>query len=425
MPRLFRRSQSKKREAPSSDRYAVALDVGTAVVKALVFSISEDGQTAKVLGVGRTPQTLGDMHSGAVADISGVVRNTNRALELAAEQAGVMPEQAILGIAGELVKGTTTTVCYERAQPQAKIDMSELKNILHKVQWKAFDQVRQQLSQETGLSEIDVKLINAAIVDVTIDGYKVTNPIGFQGKTVKIGIFNAYAPLVHLGALQSITSELDLDLLSIAAEPYAVARSTGLEDAGEFNAIFIDVGGGTTDVAVVRNGGIEGTRMFALGGRAFTNRLANVLSSSFEEAEKIKLDYTAGKLTGDLKQTVAAAFKKDAAVWSDGIELSLAEFKDLDMLPSRIMLCGGGSYLPDLSAVLKEKQWWSRLPFTKAPAVSFVSPKDVTTVTDATGELRGREDITPMGLVNLALDVTGSEEVIPGILRRIVKLLQN
>jgi cell division protein FtsA len=413
----------KKKERPG--RHAVALDVGTAVVKALVFSIDPAQLKGEVIGVGRAQQSLGDMHSGAVSDISGVVRNAAAALEQAEEQAGIQADQVILGIAGELVKGTTTTVRYERARPQTRIDLAELKNILHKVQWKAFDQVRRQLAEETGLAEIDVKLINAAIVDVTIDGYKVTNPVGFQGKTVKIGIFNAYAPLIHLGALQTIARDLDLDLLSIAAEPYAVARSTGLEDAGEFSAIFMDIGGGTTDIAVVRNGGIEGTRMFALGGRAFTKRLSTVLGCSFEEAEKKKLAYTAGKLDAKDQEIVGKAIRKDADVWRDGIELSLSEFTDLDLLPTRIMLCGGGSYLPDIKRVLSESAWFKRLPFPKQPTVHFINPSEVTNIVDRTGDLRGREDITPMGLANLALDYAGEEQVMSGLLRKAVKLLQN
>lgn len=413
----------KPKERPG--RHAIALDVGTAVVKALLFSIDPDQVKGEVVGVGRVQQTLGDMHSGAVSDISGVVRNAAAALEQAEEQAGIQADQVILGIAGELVKGTTTTVRYERARPQTRIDTAELKNILHKVQWKAFDQVRRQLADETGLAEIDVKLINAAIVDVMIDGYRVTNPIGFQGKTVKIGIFNAYAPLIHLGALQTIARDLDLDLLSIAAEPYAVARSTGLDDAGEFSAVFIDIGGGTSDIAVVRNGGIEGTRMFALGGRAFTKRLSGVLGSSFDEAEKVKLAYSAGKLEGKQKADVSRAIASDAEVWRDGVELSLSEFTDMDLLPTRIMLCGGGSYLPDLKRVLSEGTWWKKLPFPKAPSVSFITPNEVTNIVDRTGLLRGREDITPMGLANLALDYAGEERVMSNMLRRVVKLMQN
>jgi cell division protein FtsA len=401
--------------------FVISLDIGTEFVKALVCEIVHD--KAVVRGVGRQRQHLGDMQAGAVTDIAGVIENCEQALARAADMAGTMPEQVVMGIAGELVKGATTTVHYERARPDSKIDLSELKNIVHKVQWKAFDQVRQQLAWETGHSEIDVKLVNAAIVDVRIDGYRVTNPVGFQGKDVTIGIFNAFAPLVHLTALQAIPEELDLDLLSIAAEPYAVARCLGVEDQSELSAVFIDVGGGTTDVAVVNNGGLIGTKMFALGGRSFTKRLASALNQPFDKAEEFKLAYTAGDLDGPSAKLVKEALVGDAQVWLSGVELTLSEFGNVDLLPARILLCGGGTELPEIARVLNGAKWYKSLPFAKKPTVNFIKPADIANVEDATGLLTNPQDVTPMGLANLALDLAGHEELLPSILRRAVKAI--
>lgn len=395
------------------------------MIKALIFRIEEGAEQATVIGVGKRHQKLGNMQSGAVSDIEGVVYLCEQAINDAVEMCGEDPSQTILGIAGELVKGSTTTIRYERANPKTKIDLPELKNIIQKVQWKAFDQVRKQLSWETGLSEIDVRLINAAIVDVRIDGYRVTNPLGFQGKDVSISIFNAYAPLVHLGALQSIADDLGLDVLTIAAEPYAVARSVGIEDAVEFSAVFIDVGGGTTDIAVVRNGGLEGTKMFALGGRAFTKRLADQLSVSFEEAEKIKIGYSKGKLPSGLMHKVKDALDTDCKVWLSGIELALEEFSGIDLLPSKILLCGGGSALKGLKSSLLTEDWTEELPFAKKPKVHFMKPEDVVNVKDDTGKLKTQQDVTPMALANLAIDLAGQEDVLHSSLRRAVKLMQH
>ncbi len=403
--------------------YFISLDIGTEFVKALICEIVED--KAVVLGVGRQRQKLGDMQAGAVTDITGVIENCEIALARAEEMAGVMPEQVVMGIAGELVKGATTTVHYERARPDSKIDLAELKNIVHKVQWKAFDQVRQQLAWETGHNEIDVKLVNAAIVDVRIDGYRVTNPVGFQGKDVTIGIFNAFAPLVHLTALQAIPEELGLDLLSIAAEPYAVARCMGIEDQAEFSAVFVDIGGGTTDVAVVNNGGLVGTKMFALGGRSFTKRLASTLNVPFEEAERIKLGYAASGLDAPSMKVVREAMEGDAAVWLSGVELTLAEFGNLDILPSRVLLCGGGSALPEIRKQLQGASWYKSLPFAKKPSVHFINPSEVSNVKDSTGILKSQQDVTPMALANLALDLAGHEELLPSLLRRTVRAMAN
>lgn len=404
--------------------YALALDIGTEVVKALIFEIDMEDGKGVVKGVGREKQKLGDMQSGGVTNIEGVVSTCEKAIMKAKEEAQVLPDQVILGIAGELVKGTTTTVHYDRAKPKSKIDLSELKNIIHKVQWKAFDKVRKQLSWETGHEEIDVKLINAAIVDVKIDGYKITNPIGFQGKDVTISIFNAFAPLVHLGALQTIATELDMDLLSIAAEPYAVARCTGAEDSVEFSAVFIDIGGGTTDIAVVNNGGLEGTKMFALGGRAFTKRISNELGTTFEDAEKMKLQYSNSSLDSDKMHSIKNILDSDCRVWLSGVELALSEFSKVDLLPSKMMLCGGGSALPGIKSLLESDKWIKNLPFSKPPKVKYIKPSEVTNIVDKTGKLIDQQDITPMALANLAIELAGEEDVVHGVLRKVVKMMQ-
>jgi cell division protein FtsA len=403
----------------------LALDIGTEVAKALVFVIDPQEKTADIIGVGKERQKKGNMQSGAVSDIAGVIETCTVAIQKAVENAGVKKvKKAIVGIAGELVKGTTTTVHYERRNPDVRIDFPELKSIIQKVQLKAFERIKEQISWETG-QDIDVKLINAAIVDVRIDGYQVTNPIGFQGKDVSVSIFNAYAPMIHLGALQAIADELHVDLLSIAAEPYAVARSVDYDDVLDFSAVFIDIGGGTTDIALVRNGGLEGTKMFAFGGRAFTKKLAQELRIDFNEAEELKIRYAEGKLGSDVSAKIEQILQSDCNVWLSGVELSLSEFADSDVLPSRILLCGGGSALPGIKKALLSTQWAHSLPFAKSPTVSYLQPRDVIRIKDQTGQLKNPQDVTPMGLANLVLDVSGEEKVMSGILRRVLQTMDN
>ncbi len=404
----------------------LALDIGTEVVKALIFRIEKSTKQGVVVGVGRVAQKVGNMQSGAVSDISGVIESSRQAIALAKQKAGIKRvEKSIIGIAGELVKGTTTTVHYERVNPEMHIGVPELKMIIQKVQEKALERIKRQLAWETGQNDIDVKLINAAVVDVRIDGYHVQSPVNFQGRSVSMSVFNAYAPMIHLGALQTIADELDLDLLSIAAEPYAVARSVEVEDMLDFSAIFIDVGGGTTDIAVVRNGGLEGTKMFALGGRAFTKRLAQEFQLSFDVAEKMKLDYASGQLKPEEAERVATLFADDCRIWLGGVELSLIEFAETDLLPSRIFLCGGGSALPGIKQALLTQEWAGTLPFSKPPQVSFLQPKDVVSIVDTTGELNNPQDMTPIGLAHLALlDSIEEEKMLSSILRRSIESIE-
>lgn len=406
---------------PKRENYALALDIGTEFVKALVFRI--EGEKGYVVGVGKKRQGLSEMQGGAVTDIQGVIKNCQDALNQAQEQAKKRVSQTIIGIAGELVKGATTFVRYTRDDPRAKITLSELTEIVQKVQSRAFEKTRSQLAWETGYREIDVKLVNAAIVDVKIDGFKVTNPLGFQGKEVEVGIFNAFAPIVHLGALESVASALNLDLLSIAAEPYAVARCIGLEERPEFSAIFIDVGGGTTDIAVVRNGGVEGTKMFALGGRAFTRRISESLGVSFNEAEELKINYSKGKISSSMREQIESILLSDTEVWLSGIELTLSEFA-LDILPAKILLCGGGSELPEIKKALLSTKWIANLPFAKPPTVHFLKPKEVVNIEDETNSLDEPADVTPMALANLAIDLAGEETVIESVLSKVVRALR-
>ena len=403
------------------ENVALSLDVGTEFVKALIFRIEQD--KGYVTGVGRQRQRLSDMQGGAVTDIQGVIENCQKALTAAQTEAKQNVTQTIIGIAGELVKGTTTAVKYIRDDATLRISYKEMREIVDKVQEKAFEKTRSQLAWESGHREIDVKLVNAAIVDVKIDGHKVTNPVGFQGKEVEIGIFNSFAPIVHLGALETIAAGLGLDLLSVAAEPYAVARSIGLEEKPDFSGIFIDVGGGTTDIAVVRNGGVEGTKMFALGGRAFTRRIAETMDISFERAEEIKINYSLGKVTEKVKQQVGEILLSDTEVWLSGVELILSEFA-LDLLPSKILLCGGGSQLPEIQKILLTSAWAARLPFSKAPLVRFLKPEEVVNIKDNTGRLTNPQDVTPMALANLAIDLAGEETEVEGILDKAVRAIQ-
>ena len=400
----------------------MALDIGTDCVKALV--VEAEGTKGKILGVGKRKQKLGDMQSGVVTDIAAVISNCMAAIKEAENMAGVSTKKMILGIAGELVKGATSTTSYIRRDPNSKIDLAELKNIVHKMQWKAFDIVRSQLAHETGYSEIDVKLVNAAIVDVRIDGYKVTNPIGFQGKEVSLTIFNSFAPLVHYGALQTIAAEIDRELLAIAAEPYALTRCMGYEDGGSFGAIFMDIGAGTTDIAVLRNGSLEGTRMFTLGGHTFTKRLSSSLNISFKEADEIKRAYIADKLERQSHRIVREAMKTDADVWLFGAVLTLEEFSNVDVLPSKILLSGGGAHLPEIKEALESREWVKSLPFAKKPQISLMHPKMVSNLTDETRLLVDQSDIVPMALANLGLEFLSEEQLLSKVLKKVVRLMQ-
>jgi cell division protein FtsA len=296
----------------------------------------------------------------------------------------------------------------------------EFDALIESVQRDALREAERTVTWETGLPNVDIRLVHAAVTAASIDGYTVTNPVGFHGRHVRISVFNAFAPLIHLGALQSVAQMLDLDLVAIVAEPYAVARCMVDEQVQQSGALFIDVGGGTTDVALVRQGGIEGTRMFALGGRAFTKSLADRLDMPFARAEELKVDFAKGAPV-EHKAEIAEIIGEDVAVWQAGVELVLEEFAKSGMLPGRIYLCGGGARLPQIASSLGDPELIRHLPFARPPHAEAIKVKQVAQVTDATGLLVDEQDITPMALAHQALEMAGPESPLDAALQRVLR----
>ena len=398
------------RKNTQDNDYIVALDIGTEFVKALIAKLSDDD--LEIVGAGRARQDVSDMHSGAIADISGVVRNCEAALSEAEDQAGLQAKRVVIGIAGELVKGVTNTIRYRRPQPDRPLDVAEMEFIIEKVQERAQVKAQKQIALETGNEDVEVKLVNSALVSIHIDGYKISNPIGFQGKDVAVQIYTAFAPMVHIGALERVADELALELVAVAAEPFAVSRSVlGTDASSNFTAILADVGGGTTDIAVVNDGGVEGTKMFGIGGRSFTRTIASEMDLNYSDAEKLKVNIDSEKIKPSVAKEANAAIDKTLEVWIAGVELALSEFDSVDHLPNRILLCGGGASLDRLVDALSTQQWYKELPFTKKPTVHHISPDEVVGIKDVSGKVNDQTFITAMGLLRVGYDtIIGSSE---------------
>lgn len=389
--------------APADDQYIVGLDIGTEFVKALIGKVTAEG--VEIIGMGRQHQALSDMQAGAIADIGRVVENCDKALAIAEQQAGVSARSAVIGIAGELVKGMTTTVRVTRKDAEKALDLPEVERIIKLVQERAQAKAKQQLVWELGGKDVEIRLVNSALVGIEIDGYKVTSPVGFQGRDVVVQLYTAFAPLIHIGALERTAQQLDLDLLAVAAEPFAVARSViGDDTSASMSAILMDIGGGTTDIAVINDGGVQGTKMFGIGGRAYTRAIERELNVEFEQAEELKIGLGQQRVAQHKVAAVQGALTKTLDVWMSGVEVALGEFTKLDHLPHRVLLCGGGSSLDSLMDKLEQTDWYTHLPFTRKPIVQHIHPDDVVGIVDRTGQVTDHTFITAMGLLRVGLD---------------------
>lgn len=403
----------------------LALDIGTEFVKAVLARPTKKGDL-EILGVGKARQIEGNMHAGAVADIPAVVKVCEEALVKVEEEAGERADLTVVGIAGELIKGNTTTVNYTRKNPNKPITEAEMQEIIKKVQQKSGEVAKKTVALETGNENVEVRLINSAIVSLTIDGYKISNPIGFKGSDIVIQFYTAFAPLIHVAAIEKVCAELNLDLLTVAVEPFAVCRACLGDDLeSNFSGIVMDIGGGTTDIAVVEDGGVEGTKMFSIGGRSFTHQIAEALGVDFETAERYKLSFDFGKIDDRKKTRIETAISRNINVWLTGVEVALEEFGNLGSLPRNVLLCGGGASLSMLQENLAISDWYKNLPFSRRPIIHLIDVAELPDLIIKNDEkLLDHSFATALGLLRVGVDTLAGAPEENKLRAKISKLLQ-
>ncbi len=401
------RKQNKKEV--SQNEVLLALDVGTKFIKSVIFR-KENGEV-HVLGYARVPQQSNSMHSAMIVNLQNVIRATDicigKALASADKVTGAevaLPKKVVLGIAGELVKGVTIVADYERENPDKKIEQKEVDDIVSKVKEQLFAKVHEDIAEEMGLNVDQIEEIGTKVVSSIIDNIKIDNPVGFTGQKVEYSIYTTFSPTIHINSLKELTSSLGLEIIEVVVEPYAIARSVKGSHSQAFSGVFIDIGGGTTDIALVENGAVMGTKMYAFGGQVFSKRLMVDFNNSLEEAEEMKIEYSKQTLSDVKMQKVKESLSKDIPIWTEGVEISLADFEDVDNFPDHMYFCGGGAHLPDIRTGLLAHPWLQVLPFKKFPRMSYIYPNQLEGIIDHTKKLIDPMDVAPAALALMALD---------------------
>ena len=412
-------------EAPlkASEDVILGLDIGTEFVKAVIAKQGKKGNL-EVIGAGRERQKGSNMHSGAIADIPAVASTCEQALLAAEKMAGVRARATVVGVAGELIKGGTTTIRYRRKNGNKPLTEQEMNLIIKRVQSKTGERAKNEIALETGNPDVEVRLINSAIVSLSIDGYKVSNPLGFKGSDLVIQFYTAYAPLVHISAIEKVCAELELDLLAVAVEPFAVCRAClGDDPDSSLSAIVMDIGGGTTDIAIVDDGGVEGTKMFSIGGRGFTNQIATALGVDFDTAEELKVNPESITDEKDAER-IGEAIGESLGVWKAGVELAIEEFNPEDVLPTKILLCGGGAGLLELQEMLATSDWYEDLPFGRRPTIHLVASEDIPGIVSKIDYDLDHSYTTALGLLRVGLDTLAGVSETGSLKERVAKLLE-
>lgn len=394
----FKKNSEANNGKPS---FRSVIDLGTEYVKALVLEVQED--RAVIIGRG-VAQHKGSysvqqcrVSGGAIGDVESVTATCDQALRQAEDMTEkvygrkVVPDQAVMGIPGPLIRGAAYRVKQRRPSPTASVSQRELTQLLQRVQRLAL----QQLSQEFTGGEL--ALVDSSIAEITLDGHRVTDPVGFRGENLAVTVFNAMALRESLDGLRRIAEGLELEPPLLVPEPRVVASFLrGSEVIG------FDVGGRETEIFWSRNGGLLASRMMPLGGRAISQRLAEGLHLSLQEAETLKLSHSRSQRWGTVPISFGEVLSGAVMAWLAEVERHLMALAAGRTLPPCIYLWGGGSELPDLVEAAKAFPWMRELPFARCPEVEVVNPERVPGLLDRTGLSFGREGVVVMGLARWA-----------------------
>lgn len=386
----------------------VAVDIGTENVK-VAYCIQENDDI-HVVGYARVKQKPYSMNSAQIVKSSEVVDTVDKALGQALAMAEehvehlAIPEKAYVGIAGELVQGVSIMANVDRDDPAQKITLHEVEHVVQQVKNHTFSSAQDEIARDLGLDPQHVIEIETILNTIAIDGKRIENPLGLTGSEFTCRVFTAFAPRIHYQSVTRILNELKLGVERVIVEPYALAIGIQGMTSPTESAVIIDIGGGTTDIALIKEGELIGTRMYAIGGQAFTKRLAHDFGLSYEEAEALKLDYGLDRPTRFPKQDISRSLSTDVRTWVEGITIALEELEDKEEFPPNFYVCGGGGLLPDIREMLIEYPWMQELNLKKHPKIEFLLPNKIDHVVDKTRKATEIMDVTVLALARMHLN---------------------
>ena len=250
----------------------VGLDIGTTKICCVVGEVFEDG--IDIIGVGTTP-SLG-MRKGIVVNIESTVTSIKKAVKVAENIAGCDLDAVYVGIAGNHIKGFNSPgILAVNGREIKQADVHEVITAARTVKISENQRVIHVLPQEY-------------MVD---DHTGIQNPLGMTGVRL---VTNVHIVTADIGAVHNLVTccnKAGLEVSDLVLESIASAKSVLGQDEMELGVALVDIGGGTTDIAVFCDGTIRHTSEIGLGGHNLTNDLSVGLRTPLAEAERLKEDF--------------------------------------------------------------------------------------------------------------------------------------
>jgi cell division protein FtsA len=252
--------------------YIVGLDVGTKKVAAIIGEITEDNKI-EAIGIGASESR--GLRKGVVVNLDATVNAIKKAQEEAELMAGVEIESAFIGISGAHIKSFNSRGVIAVSGRNREITHEDIKRVINQSKAVSIPPDR----------EIIHVIPQEFVVDEQ-DGIK--DPLGMSGIKLEVNVHIVTSALTSVQNLRTCIERAGIEAEDVFLNQIAAATSTLTLDEQELGVGLIDIGGGTTEVAIFERGSLWYTAIVPLGGDNFTNDIAVGLRTPIPEAEKIK-----------------------------------------------------------------------------------------------------------------------------------------
>ncbi len=254
------------------DNLIVGLDIGTTKICAIVGNMTDEG--LDIVGIGTSPSK--GLRKGVVINIESTVEAIRKALREAELMAGCEIKSVFAGIAGGHIKGFNS-------QGVIAIKNREVND----------DDIRRVIDAAKAIAiPMDREVIHILPQEFIIDDQDgIKEPLGMSGVRLEAKVHIVTGAVASAQNIVKSCNRAEVDVADIVLEQLASAEAVLSPDEKELGVAIIDIGGGTTDIAIFVDGAIKHTAVLSLGGNHLTNDIAVGLRTPMAEAEKIKQSY--------------------------------------------------------------------------------------------------------------------------------------
>ena len=259
----------------AKDRIIVGLEVGTSKVCAVVGEVLEDGNLM-IIGVGQAASE--GVRKGEIVNVEAAVRNIQSAICAAEDSAGVEIHNIYASVTGGHIRSFNNRGSVVVANDDSAISAEDVRNVM--------------LNAKSVSIPMDHVVVHAIRQHFFVDGHDgIQNPVGLIGTRLEADVHVIHGVRNRLVNTINCIKQVPLDVANIAVSGFASALAVLTTEHQQLGALVIDMGGGTTDYIVYREGTVQHSGVIAVGGDHITNDIAVGLKIPMNRAEHLKIEH--------------------------------------------------------------------------------------------------------------------------------------